>query len=136
MALSADRQVKRREGTNFNDPVAASTKIYLGALVVLNAAGNAAPGTAATGLKVRGIAAEQVDNSAGAIGDKRVETRTGIFPFKNSASADLIARADIGTDCYIVDDETVAKTSGSSTRSVAGKVVDIDAAGVWVKIGV
>lgn len=135
MALSADRQVKRREGTNFSDPVAASTQIYLGALVVLNAAGNAVPGSTATGLKVRGIATEQVDNSTGAAGDKLVPTRTGIFLFKNSASADLIARADIGNDCYIVDDETVAKTSATSTRSIAGKIVDIDASGVWVKIG-
>ncbi|HTF96506.1 MAG TPA: hypothetical protein VL995_10260 [Cellvibrio sp.] len=135
MALSADRQIKRRDGVNYSDPVAANTRIFLGALVVLNAAGNAAPGSAATGLKARGVALDQVDNLTGAAGDKRVETRTGVFPFKNSSSADLIARADIGADCYIVDDETVAKTSASNTRSIAGKIVDIDSAGVWVKIG-
>lgn len=135
MALSADRQVKRRDGTNYSDPVAASTKIYLGALVCTNAAGNAVPGSTSTTLKARGIAQEQVDNLAGSAGDKTVPTRTGIFPFKNSASGDLITRADIGNDCYIVDDETVAKTSGSSTRSIAGKIKDIDASGVWVAIG-
>ena len=52
--------------------------------------------------------------------------------FANSASADLISLADIGADCYIVDDQTVAKTSGTNTRSVAGKVFDVDADGVWV----
>ena len=53
----------------------------------------------------------------------------GTFAFANSASGDLIARADIGNDCYIVDDQTVAKTNGSSTRSIAGKVYDVDADG-------
>jgi hypothetical protein len=48
----------------------------------------------------------------------------------------LITRAEIGDDCYIVDDSTVAKTNpGGNTRSVAGKIVDVDAKGVWVRIG-
>ena len=134
MALSADRQIKRREAVSFNDPVAANTKIYLGALVCTNSAGNAVPGSTSTTLKARGVATEQVDNSTGAAGDKSVSTRTGCYPFKNSAAGDQITRADIGNDCYIVDDETVAKTSGSSTRSIAGKIKDVDSAGVWVNI--
>ena len=52
--------------------------------------------------------------------------------FANSAAADAITLADIGADCYIVDDQTVAKTSATNTRSVAGKVFDVDAEGVWV----
>jgi hypothetical protein len=56
--------------------------------------------------------------------------------FQNSTAGDLIAQADVGTDCYIVDDQTVAKTSGTNTRSVAGKVQEVDAAlGVRVKVG-
>jgi hypothetical protein len=34
---------------------------------------------------------------------------------------------------FIVDDETVAKTNGSSTRSVAGICRGVDAQGVWVE---
>lgn len=135
MALTADRLIKTRAGTNYSDPVAATTKIYAGALVVLNAAGNAVPASTATGLITRGVAQEQVDNTAGAAGDLNVETRPGVYPFKNSASTDAITRAEIGDDCYIVDDQTVAKTNGSSTRSVAGKIVDLDGANVWVKVG-
>ena len=41
----------------------------------------------------------------------------------------------MGSDCYIVDDQTVAKTNGTNTRSVAGKIIAVDADGVWVKIG-
>lgn len=135
MPLTADRLIKTRAGTNYSDPVAATTKIYAGALVVLNAAGNAVPASTATGLITRGVAQEQVDNTAGAAGDLNVETRPGVYPFKNSASTDAITRAEIGDDCYIVDDQTVAKTNGSSTRSVAGKIVDLDGANVWVKVG-
>jgi hypothetical protein len=53
-------------------------------------------------------------------------------PFANSASSDEITRAAIGTDVYLVDNQTVALTNGSSTRSVAGRVWDVTAAGVWL----
>ena len=100
----------------------------------LDASGNAVPGSTATTLTVRGVAQEQVDNRDGAAGDLRVETRRGVFPFANSASTDEITRADIGNSAYIVDDETVAKTNGTSTRSVAGVIRDVDDSGVWVEI--
>jgi hypothetical protein len=79
-----------------------------------------------------GRAKETVDNSSGSAGDLNVEIEKGIFRFANSSSTDEITRADIGSNCYIVDDQTVAKTSGSSTRSVAGKIFDVDSLGVWV----
>ena len=53
--------------------------------------------------------------------------------FANSAATDAITLADIGKDCFIVDDQTVAKTDGSGTRSRAGRVFDVDADGVWVE---
>lgn len=134
MALTKDRNTKRRDGKQYNDPVAAATKIYAGSLVCLNAAGNAVPGSVATTLIARGVAVEQVDNSAGAAGDLRVTTERGVFPFANSASSDAITRAEIGDSCYIVDDQTVAKTSGTNTRSVAGVIRDLDDDGVWVEI--
>jgi hypothetical protein len=133
-ALTKDRNTTRRDGVQYSDPVAASTKIFAGSLVCLNAAGNAVPGSTATTLLARGVAQEQVDNSAGSAGDLRVESRRGVFPFANSASSDEITRAEIGDNAYIVDDQTVAKTSGSSTRSVAGVIRDVDTAGVWIEI--
>lgn len=133
-ALTKDRNTKRRDGVVYSDPVAATTKIFTGSLVCLNAAGNAVPGSTSTTLKARGVAQEQIDNLTGAIGDKRVETRRGVFPFANSTSTDEITRADIGANAYIVDDQTVAKTSGTNTRSVAGVIRDVDSDGVWVEI--
>ena len=44
-----------------------------------------------------------------------------------------MTQADLGKSCYIVDDQTVAKTSGGATRSLAGKVVGVDVDGVWVE---
>lgn len=134
-AATADRNTTERAGDLFSDPVKAATKIFAGTIVCLDAAGNAQPGATALGLIVRGRAEEQVDNSAGIAGALSVTSKRGVFPFGNSAAGDLIARADIGDDCYIVDDQTVAKTSAANTRSVAGKIVDVDAAGVWVRLG-
>lgn len=133
-ALTKDRNTPRRAGVQFNDPVAASTRIFAGSLLCLNAAGFAVPGSTSATLKARGIAEEQVDNRDGAAGALRIESRRGVFPFANSASADEITRADIGNTAYIVDDQTVAKTSATNTRSVAGIIRDVDEAGVWVEI--
>lgn len=134
VALTKDRNTKRRDGVQFNDPVAASTRIYAGSLVCLNAAGFAVPGSTSATLKARGRAEEQVDNRDGAAGAMRIETRRGVFPFANSTAADEITRADIGATAYIVDDQTVAKTSATNTRSVAGVIRDVDSDGVWIEI--
>lgn len=131
-ALAAERNTIERNGSRLNLALAAAIVIYAGALVARDGSGNATPGATATTLRGVGRAAETVDNSAGAAGDVTVEIEKGIFRFGNSASTDEITAADIGNDCYIVDDQTVAKTNGSSTRSVAGKVFDVDAQGVWV----
>lgn len=136
MALTNDRLIKRRDGVQQSDPVAADTVIFTGALVVLDSSGNAAPGSEDTGLVARGVCEERVDNAGGAAGDERVATRTGVFCFKNSTGSDEIDRTHIGDDAYIVDDETVAATSATDTRSIAGEIVDVNDDGVWVRVGV
>lgn len=133
-ALTADRNTPRRDAVQFEFPVAELIKIFAGALVCLNSSSLATKGATATGLKTVGIAEALADNSAGADAAINVKVRRGCFRFGNSASADAIALADVGADCYVVDDQTVAKTSGSNTRSVAGKIRDVDATGVWVEI--
>ncbi len=130
-ALSADRNTPQRSGDSVVLGVAASTKIYAGSLVARNATGYAVPGAVSTTLRFIGRAADQVDNSSGADNAKTITIEKGIFKFGNYAS-DLIAIADVGNDCYIYDDAQVAKTSATSTRSVAGKVFAVDSDGVWV----
>lgn len=133
-ALTKDRNTLRKDNQVHSDPVAASTKIFAGSLVCLNASGYAVPGSVSTTQKARGVAQEQVDNSTGTAGAQRVETRRGVFKFGNSAAADEITIADVGANCYIVDDQTVAKTNGTNTRSIAGKIDSVDSDGVWVEI--
>lgn len=131
-ALTQARNTPHRLGEVFDFPVKANTTVHQGSLVVLNA-GYAAPGTSATGL----IAVGRAGASATAVsaGDASVAVHRGIFKFANSTAGDLIAQADAGADCYIVDDQTVAKTNGTNTRSRAGKIVAVDADGVWVQVG-
>lgn len=135
-ALSADRTTPNRSARELSLPVAAATRIFAGAMVAVftsgGSAGNATRGATGTTLRGVGVAIEEADNSAGAAGALRVKVRRGCWQFANSAAGDLVTTADIGADCFIVDDQTVAKTNGTNTRSVAGKVVDVDAAGVWV----
>jgi hypothetical protein len=131
-ALSTDRNTPMRDGESIVTGVAGTKKIYAGALVALDATGYATPGATATTLKTLGRAEAQADNTAGADGDITVEIRKGVFRFANHGT-DTVDSTHIGSDCYIVDDSTVASTDGTSTRSVAGKVFDIDSSGVWVK---
>ena len=131
-ALTQDRNTKKRGGTDFSRPVAAGVKVLAGSLVAISATGFATPGAVATTLKADGRAEETVDNTAGADGDVSVKVHKGVFLFANEAT-DLITVADIGNDCYIFDDQSVAKTNGAATRSIAGKIMDVDASGVWVK---
>lgn len=133
MALAADRNTPMKDGELIAVPVAANAKIYAGALTVANATGYAAPGSTATTLTYLGRAEEAVDNTGGADGAKTALIRRGkAFKYKNSG-ADPVTQAELGKACYIVDDETVAKTNGTSTRSAAGIVVGIEADGVWVQ---
>ena len=111
----------------------ASTLIYAGAIVMRNAAGFLVKGATATGAVGVGRAEERVDNSAGADGAMTVPYRPGVYHFANSAGGDEITAAEIGDVCFIVDDQTVAKTDGTGTRSPAGTVEAVDANGVWVR---
>ena len=133
-ALTKGRNTPRADGDVQSYPVLAATKIQVGGLTALDASGWAIPGATATTLTAVGRADEEVDNSAGANGALRVKVRFGTFRYENSAAGDLISAAEIGDDCYIVVDQTVAKTNGTSTRSVAGRIVQVDAQGVWVDL--
>lgn len=127
-ALTKDRNTERREGDLFVHGVAASTIIYAGSLVCVNASGYAVPGSVATTLKAVGRAEETVDNSAGAAAAKTVSVRKGTFKFANAGD---ITIAHLEANVYINDDQTVS--SVSTGKSVAGKCVAVDSDGVWVK---
>lgn len=134
-AQAADRPIVRRPGETFSFPVAAGVTCFQGGIAVLDSSGNVKPAVVATGLIPAGIFTAQVDNSTGSAGDVTATVMPGTFRFANSGSSDEITKAEIGDTCYVVDDQTVAKTNGSSTRSAAGQIVDVDTSGVWVRVG-
>ena len=131
-ALTQERNTAKRTGVLLTLGSAAAVVHYAGALAARDVNGNSTPGAVATTLRGVGRVKETVDNSTGVAGDEFVDIEKGIFRFANSVAADEITRADIGNDCYIVDDQTVAKTDGSGTRSIAGKIHDVDSVGVWI----
>lgn len=136
-ALTKGRNTPQAIGDIRSGSVAASTQIFQGALVMINAAGFIVEGQVATGLIGVGRAEEHIDNSAGSNGDVVADYRPGTFRFDNSAGGDEITDADRGKPCYAVDDQTVAKTDGSAARSPAGTVDHVDAnGGVWVTLDV
>lgn len=134
-ALTAPRLTPSRAGTDLNPGVAANAVIFAGGLVARNAAGFLVPGSASTTLLALGRAEESVTGTA-VNGAVTCAVRAGVFRWSNSTAGDLITIADRGNDCFIVDDDQVARTNGGATRSVAGKVIVVDAQGVWVSTGI
>lgn len=130
-ALTADRDTLEKASpfSILNAEVGAdSTQFYKGGMVCLDQAdGKVKKGFVATTLIALGRCEENY--LTGVSNTRKIKARSGIFKYGNSASADQIAVTDIGKDCYIVDDQTVAKTNGTSTRSRAGKVHSIDTDG-------
>jgi hypothetical protein len=132
-ALAAGRNTPLRDAEIVGVFIAANAKIFAGALVCASATGFAVPGSTATTLTYLGRAEETVDNTGGADGAKVVLVRRKkMFKWANLA-ADLVTQADMGKTVYVVDDQTVAKTSGGTTRSLAGRVLGIEADGVWIE---
>ena len=133
MAATQSRLTPRRDGASVGDPVAAGARIFAGCLYVLDSDGNAVPAgnTVSSQAVVRAIATEDADNRDGAAGAVRVSgLRVGCFAFASHGAA--ITRADIGKQVTVHDDQTITKDSNS--KHVAGTVIDVDAAGVWVQI--
>lgn len=108
-ALTKDRATPYRDGMELEFPVAANTKIYAGSLVNANSSGFAVPAADMAGHKFLGVAMEQVDNTGGANGAKKVRVRrSGVFEF----DALSITQAMVGTAMYVVDDHTIDDASG------------------------
>jgi hypothetical protein len=130
-ALAADRNTPEAAGTERVGVLGANQAIFAGAILMRNVSGHLIEGATATGSFGVGRAEERVSSTTAGVTTQRYSP--GTFRYANSAAGDLIATADIGAVCYIVDDQTVAKTNGTSTRSPAGIIDNVDALGVWVR---
>lgn len=109
-------------------PCAANKKIFPGAQVGLNASGNLVPATTSPSIKVLGVASPKahqltrfgpaavvlgyIDTTDLAEGAIECTVHRPIALMKNEGSS--ITKAEIGKDCFAVDDQTVHKTDGSA----------------------
>ena len=133
-ALSADRRTPRRthpEGVVARYKLKASTTIYAGASVMLDANGLAVPATKAADHVPVGRAEHPA--KSGASGDIYVECRQGLFRWDNLA-ANKVALADVGEKVFVEDDQTIRKAANGGGVAV-GKLVEIDNVGAWVATG-
>jgi len=132
------RDTKQRTG-DVDAALVTAVTVYKGTLVVLDTAtGYCKPAVTGTGLVCLGVAVmpePSVSTTGISSGVKKIPVRPGRWLLANSAAADEITNAWRGQPCFIVDNQTVAKTDGTATRSVAGTVEEVVAAGVWVNVG-
>ncbi|WP_423206716.1 hypothetical protein E2974_18115 [Paracoccus yeei] len=133
-ALTSDRNAPERLGNRRSGLVAAGVRIFAGALVMRTATGHLAPGATATGAVGVGRSDIAANNTGGVAGAIHLDWHPGTFSFNNAAAADLVTLADVGKLCFIVDDNTVARTNGSATRLPAGIVDDVEGDMVWVRL--
>lgn len=132
-ASTADRNTERRSGEELYLPVAAATRIFAGIMAAINSGGYIVPAADTAGLRVIGRSEEQIDNSAGANGDLGIQLRRGVFLFDNSTT-NALDKDDIGKQCFVEDDHTVAETSTNGVK--AGRFLgfkDGDETQCWVE---
>jgi len=119
MAVTANQIVKRADGCRRSFPVAASTRIYEGTLVFVNASGYADDDTATGVNGFAGVAVAEADNSSGSAGDVWVEVWTeGDFELTGTS----LAQTDVGMPAYADDNYAVVNALGSTSVRI-GKFV-------------
>jgi hypothetical protein len=132
-ALSMDRNTEYSLGDLLSVPVAASTRVFAGSLVCVDANGFAVPADDAAGLLLAGVATAQADNRTGSDGDLSVVVRRrGRFRF---ASGSPLDQSSVGQKAYAVDDQTVALAAGVSNSVAVGVIDKVESSSSgWVSI--
>jgi hypothetical protein len=129
-ALSADAQVDRKDAGLQSFPVEATTQIYKGAMVCLNAAGYLVAGADTAGYKFVGIAYENILGTTQGAKSCRVYT-LGRFLM----TATSITQAMVGNTLYLVDDATVDDVTVTNFVAVGKLVQYVSSTSGWVDIG-
>jgi hypothetical protein len=139
MGLAQERMTTSRQGSALSAPVKAVSQIWQGGIVALLAGKAIAARVAVSRTELLTMAIPGIANASvlggAADGDKLASIDEGCFQFANSSAGDAITLADRGQPCFVVDDQTVAKTVGAGLRPIAGIIADVDANGVWVRFG-
>jgi len=133
MALSADKEVLRKEGVQLPFKVYQAVKIYTGALVAVNAAGYALPGADTAGLIFQGLSIEQVDNTLGLSGAKEVVLHRRGCHLLEFATA--ISIANIGDNVFLAGDDKVDLAGNVTNDIFCGNIAEyVDTTHAYVDI--
>lgn len=138
MALSADK-ARLRIGEPFalvRCPLAASTTIHMGSIVMAQAGGYCVVGATATGQFVQGVATKKAVGN-GTNGGVEVGVECGDFEFTSGTAGDALTIANVGDTVYLSDDDTANATDGTGTRSALGKMIGVSVNGKpVVRVGI
>jgi hypothetical protein len=145
MALSSPKKTVQGSGRGLLNLGLVSAVALIQGGIAMVAAGYARPARAGQGgndfAKMGDVALDRVlgvaidgGTGGGSDGAVKSDVQSGDWLAKNSAGADAITVAHLGHYCFIIDDETVARTSASGTRPRAGVVVAVDSTGVMVRM--
>lgn len=109
-------------------PVAASTKIPAGVLVMIDSAGYATnPGSSVTNRGVAGVSVAEADNSSGSAGAINVGLAWGVIKMGGSS----LALANQFQRHYATDNQTIAPTNAGNRPVVGPMVKYISATEGW-----
>lgn len=131
-AATANLNTASKEADLMSYPVAGSTHIYQGTMVCLNSSGYLVPAADTSGYtNCVGVAYEEVNNT-GSNGDLRCRVQAGR---RFLLAATSITQAMVGTQMYVVDDQTVDDVAGVSNGIRAGILTEyISSTQGWVRI--
>ena len=133
-ALSAETSYKARSGIKDSFGVAASTKLWTGALVCLSASGYLVNAADTAGLTFAGLNVRTVDNSDGSNADLSAEVYLGDEWELEGAG---FAITDVGKKVYVVDNATIGLGDDANVDNhiLVGEIVQfVDSTRVWVKL--
>jgi len=124
-------------------PIKANVRIFKGGQVGLDSAGRAMPvDTIANGcLKIVGKSSATYDNRTGSVlggaaAAVDVEVEFGVFQWISATGGgDDIVADDVGKVAFGVDDQTVALTSNTDTRAIAGLITEVRDARPYIWMG-
>ncbi|MBU1193970.1 MAG: hypothetical protein KKE62_01945 [Proteobacteria bacterium] len=121
-ALTKDRDTRRKDGKIGQGLIAASTKLYGGAMLCFNAAGYLVAGADTAGLIFAGICKAPQDNTSGDAGDLVAEFEKDGMHLMTLGTA--ITQANVGDQVYIEDDQTVDLAANVTNDIFCGVIAE------------
>ena len=122
-ATTTDRESKRSDG-KLKSMKISNVKIPKGVLVCVNTSGYVTSGSDTASYLFAGVSYEQVDNSAGAAGDKEIRVeKTGEHTF--AFGAGNASQASVGKEVCITDNQTVDDAATTTNDIKCGVIAEV-----------